>query len=673
MKKEESFLGKLGGTLVRKKKYKEVSDLHEEGKNAINSPLQPSSIDIHPEDTMLEENAERSMIDPTSKEDPKFKELLRVLIDWINNELEEDRIIVKDLEEDLYDGQVLQKLFEKLSGCKLNVAEVTQSEIGQKQKLQTVLEAVNELLRPNGWSIEWSVDSIHCKNLISIVYLLVGLAMHFQAPIRLPEHVSVQLVVVKVRERVCAAGPCEERDAFDTLLDHAPDKLSVVKKSLITFVNKHLNKLNLEVTELETQFADGVYLVLLMGLLEDYFVPLHNFFLTPESVEQKVLNVSFAFELMQDGGLKKPKARPEGEKRKIIQPQSLKDPKLEKLKTFLIDWINGSLHQEHIVVKSLEEDLFDGLILHHLLARLGDVKLDVEEIALTATAQKRKLCVVMDALKQKLRLPEEAMQKWSVELIHSRDLLATLHLLVAMAKHFKPELELPAGVSVEVLILEVSKNGIKSEKMIEYITDQGVVAEEDTSNPMDELLKLGAQKVNTVKQAILHFVNKNLFNLGLSVSSMDSQLQNVSLALELLKDQGLLQHPVAPEEIHSRDLLATLHLLVAMAKHFKPELELPAGVSVEVLILEVSKNGIKSEKMIEYITDQGVVAEEDTSNERRFVIHNSDELKRKSPSPSGIKSFSIAILNLPKECPRVSVDLLTVEVQIRSVQVCLML
>ena len=35
----------------------------------------------------------------------------QVLIDWINSELEEDRIIVKDLEEDCYDGQVLQKLF----------------------------------------------------------------------------------------------------------------------------------------------------------------------------------------------------------------------------------------------------------------------------------------------------------------------------------------------------------------------------------------------------------------------------------------------------------------------------------------------------------------------------------------------------------------------------------
>uniref|UniRef100_A0A672H783 Calponin-homology (CH) domain-containing protein n=1 Tax=Salarias fasciatus TaxID=181472 RepID=A0A672H783_SALFA len=309
MKKDESFLGKLGGTLVRKKRSKEVSDLHEEGKNAINAPLLPAGTDIHPEDTLLEENAERVMLDPTSRENLKFKDLVKVLIDWINSELEEDRIIVKDLEEDCYDGQVLQKLFEKLSGRKLNVAEVTQSEIGQKQKLQTVLEAVNEMLRPHGWTIEWSVDSIHSKNLVSIVYLLVALAMHFQAPIRLPEHVSVQVVVVKKREGILQTALVTkeltsttemmmgrfERDAFDTLLDHAPDKLNVVKTSLITFVNKHLNKLNLEVTELESQFADGVYLILLMGLLEDYFVPLYNFFLTPESFDFFSHNFSFLY------------------------------------------------------------------------------------------------------------------------------------------------------------------------------------------------------------------------------------------------------------------------------------------------------------------------------------------------------------------------------------------
>ena len=54
------------------------------------------------------------MIEPRSFEEPKLKELIAVLIEWINDELANQRIIVKDIEEDLYDGQVLQKLLGKL-------------------------------------------------------------------------------------------------------------------------------------------------------------------------------------------------------------------------------------------------------------------------------------------------------------------------------------------------------------------------------------------------------------------------------------------------------------------------------------------------------------------------------------------------------------------------------
>lgn len=86
---------------------------------------------------------------PKAFEDPKLRELIQVLIDWINDELASQRIIVQDLTEDLYDGQVLQKLFEMLTGHKLDVPEVTQSEEGQKQKLSVVLShfnRVNELI-----------------------------------------------------------------------------------------------------------------------------------------------------------------------------------------------------------------------------------------------------------------------------------------------------------------------------------------------------------------------------------------------------------------------------------------------------------------------------------------------------------------------------------------------
>jgi hypothetical protein len=70
-----------------------------------------------------------------------------------------------------------------------------------------------------------------------------------------------------------------------------------------------------EVHDLDTQFHDGVYLVLLLGLLEGFFIPFHSFYYRPMDFEQKVHNVGFAFELMQDVGLDKPKARPEGIRR----------------------------------------------------------------------------------------------------------------------------------------------------------------------------------------------------------------------------------------------------------------------------------------------------------------------------------------------------------------------
>merc|ERR1712004_505069 len=144
------------------------------------------------------------------------------------------------------------------------------------------------------------------SRLILFRCLFTNVTRHFRAPIRLPENVVVDVVIVTKREgvlthRVIAeeltsfyddVGMRCERDAFDTLFDHAPDKLQVVKKSLVTFVNKHLNKINLEVTELESQFSDGVYLCLLSGLLEGYFVPLYDFHLTPQSFDEKVANVS---------------------------------------------------------------------------------------------------------------------------------------------------------------------------------------------------------------------------------------------------------------------------------------------------------------------------------------------------------------------------------------------
>ncbi|XP_072452482.1 gamma-parvin isoform X2 [Notamacropus eugenii] len=229
----------------------------------------------------------------------------------------------------------------------------------------------------------------------------------------------------------------------------------------------------------------------------------------------------------------------QGEKKKYLQPASRKNPKFEELQKVLMEWINSTLFREHIVVQNLEEDLFDGLVLHHLLQKLSSVTLEVEEIALTASNQKRKLAIVLEALHQCLQL-EESSAKWNVESIFNKDLLPTLHLLVAMAKHFQPDLPLPANVQVEVVTVESTKNGLKSEKFVEQITDCNTNSNQQSKvDVFDELFKLAPEKVNAVKEAIIKFVNKKMERLGLSVQNLDTQVDwNHSRTIKYQSDQG---------------------------------------------------------------------------------------------------------------------------------------
>lgn len=332
--KDDSIWGKIG-TLGRKKRIKEVQEVQAEGKYAIDSPGLPTAPVIPPEEYELEENEERLMIDRSAYENPKFHQLMQVLIEWINDELASQRIIVQNLAEDLYDGQVLQKLLEKLTNSRLDAPEVTQNEEGQLHKLHVVLREFNQILGVEHGQKQqkrlWSVDAIHSKNLVAMMHLLVALARHFRPPVRLPEHLTVPVVIVqkvngqishRIQQEVVTGayggdvgGRRPERDAFDTLLEaapHQPHQLQVVKKSMVTFANRHLNRIHLDVADVETHFHDGVYLILLLGLLEGFFVPLHCFHLTPKDHDQKVHNVQFAFELMEDIGLQRPiSVRPE--------------------------------------------------------------------------------------------------------------------------------------------------------------------------------------------------------------------------------------------------------------------------------------------------------------------------------------------------------------------------
>lgn len=297
---------------------------------------------------------------------------------------------------------------------------------------------------------------------------------------------------------------------------------------------------------------------------------------------------------------------PRGGKKRYLSPNSRKDPKFEELQKVLMEWINTTLLPEHIVVRSLEEDMFDGLILHHLFQKLSALKLEVEEISLTSASQRRKLGIVLEATNRSLQVEEQEAQ-WSVEAIFSKDLLATLHLLVALAKRFQPDLLLPDNVQVEVIHIESTRTGLKSDKLVEQLTECSTHKDRPSQDAFDELFKLAPEKVRAVEEAIVNFVNQKLERLGLSVQSLDTQfadgvilllligqlegfflhlkefyltpssptemLHNVTLALELLKDEGLLSHPVNPEDIVNKDAKSTLRILYSLFQKHAPRAE----------------------------------------------------------------------------------------------------
>lgn len=157
------------------------------------------------------DNEQRAIIQPQSLTDPLVKELFAVLIEWINDELADQRIIVKNIEEDLYDGQVLHKLWEKLSGRKLDVLEVTQSEVGQREKLQIVLNAVNvvsfsfyKVCISSNLSIKIFFSLLHGRLLVIIKKFLNGTLKVFIQRIWWPYYIcSLHWYVISVLQFVC--------------------------------------------------------------------------------------------------------------------------------------------------------------------------------------------------------------------------------------------------------------------------------------------------------------------------------------------------------------------------------------------------------------------------------------------------------------------------------------
>ncbi|NXF77921.1 PARVG protein, partial [Sclerurus mexicanus] len=279
--------------------------------------MQPSTLDQLLNETVIAKGEKKKLIKPTSSNNPKLEELKLLLTDWINRTLQEEHIVVKSLEEDLFDGLVLHHLLEKLGSLRLDVDKIALTEKKQRQKLSVIMEAVAKCLQLEENQLKWSVESILAKDLLSTLHLLVAIAKHFDPSLALPPNVQVETITIENTSRGLKTATAVENitenkenteaqskdDAFDELFSRAPDKLDAVKKVFLQFVNQHVGKLGLNVKDIESQFSDGVILLILIGQLEGYFLNLRNFFLTPASTTEMLHNVNLALDLLADGGL----------------------------------------------------------------------------------------------------------------------------------------------------------------------------------------------------------------------------------------------------------------------------------------------------------------------------------------------------------------------------------
>ena len=275
----------------------------------------------------IEDGEVTYMVDPQCRKDPKLMELISSLLDWINNELSEFGIVVKDMEEDLFDGLVLGQLLIKLTGQKFDFQEVTGSLVEQRQKVEQIVEHFNYLLHIEH-SPDWDAQLIHEKDLIAILKLLVSIARRFNAPIRIAPDVNVKLVeVTKKNGKLIHSyatlpitgseidGIFTEPDAFDALFQQGSrEKLNMVVSVMRNFVEKLIKEVDYEVKEdetLEAMMHDGVFFIFIIAIVENFCVPFHLIHLTPKTREQKVHNVKLALQLMQDCQISRSKTLPE--------------------------------------------------------------------------------------------------------------------------------------------------------------------------------------------------------------------------------------------------------------------------------------------------------------------------------------------------------------------------
>jgi parvin len=154
----------------------------------------------------------------------------------------------------------------------------------------------------------------------------------------------------------------------------------------------------------------------------------------------------------------------EGDERSMLEPNSYNNPDFKQTINVLSNWINSCLSKYSILVRSFENDLYDGYILGKLIEFYQpNIRILYDEIPLSEESKKKTLKCVLNYLE--LCLNQSI--KWTFEQIYNRDLIAILHLLLVLIKFFsiKTCQDLPKNLFLKVVVVK-KINGLLQTRIV---------------------------------------------------------------------------------------------------------------------------------------------------------------------------------------------------------------
>ncbi|UJR36256.1 hypothetical protein I4U23_028986 [Adineta vaga] len=263
----------------------------------------------------------------------------------------------------------------------------------------------------------------------------------------------------------------------------------------------------------------------------------------------------------------------EGDERSMLEPSSYNNSDFKQTKNSLFNWLNSTLTNDSIIIRSFEDDLYDGYIFGKLIEFYqSNVHLLSDGIPLSEECKKKTLQRVLNYLEIYFNQQNQGI-KWTFNEIYNHDSIAILHLLLALMKCFNRKIydELPRTLLLKVVVVRKT-NGILQTRIVHerFIDehDREIIPEESSKSGdlIDVLFDLAPEKLLTVERTLLNFINNQLncynihikqihieyFRDGLNLLYLISHLENSFIILNKYHHKK----PITREQSHANFQLA---------------------------------------------------------------------------------------------------------------------